>query len=153
MQTSHQSNVLTYNTINFTRPASGPPIHRTNMFPFQPNSSKHHASIPTIPAFQPPDSTLETRRVQPLTNPRPLRQLMHTLPIPPHLLIKNTILIPRQHLPLSRHIRLPPRQQFHRSSFRSRVSKEFAIGQEFSLSGSAAVTACFESYDGGLESV
>lgn len=59
-------------------------------------------------------STLETRRVQSLTNSCPLRQLMHSLPIPSHLLIKHEVFIPRQHFLFSRHLRLPPRNQLDR---------------------------------------
>ena len=89
------------------------------------------------------------RRIHPLTNPRPLRQLMHPLPIPLRLAIKHRILVPRQHFRFGGHLRFPAFYHFHGAPFRCFVGEEAGGwdldvvagvgGEHFALAGAAAV--------------
>jgi hypothetical protein len=60
-------------------------------------------------------SALETRRVQSLTNARPLGQLVHALPVSLCLLVEQRVLVARQHLRLGRHLDLPALNQLGRA--------------------------------------
>lgn len=72
----------------------------------------------------PSSMLLKTWRVQSLAHSCPFRQFMHTLPIPPHFLVKHAVLVSRQHFSFCWHFSLPSLKQFGRARFSHDISEQ-----------------------------